>query len=46
MGPDEQGIREPHSNWINAVNAGDLVRLLTLMTDDAVFSPDRLVVPP
>ena len=46
MGPDEQGIRELHSNWIDAVNAGDVVRLLTLMTDDAVFSPDRLVVPP
>ena len=37
MRPDEQGIRELHSNWINAVNAGDLIRLLTLMTDDAVF---------
>ena len=26
-----------HSVWIDAVNAGDLARLLTLMTDDAVF---------
>jgi uncharacterized protein (TIGR02246 family) len=37
MGPDEQEIREVHSTWISAVNAGDLVRLLTLMTDDAFF---------
>jgi uncharacterized protein (TIGR02246 family) len=26
-----------HTTWIDAVNAGDLARLLTLMTDDAVF---------
>jgi uncharacterized protein (TIGR02246 family) len=37
MGPDEQKIREVHSTWIDAVNAGDLVRLLTLMADDVVF---------
>src|SRR5207248_9499758 len=37
MGPDERSIREVHSIWIKAVNAGDLVRLLTLMADDAVF---------
>jgi uncharacterized protein (TIGR02246 family) len=37
MGPDEREIREVHSNWITAVNAGDLVRLLKLMTDDVVF---------
>lgn len=37
MGPDEREIREVHSTWINAVNAGDLVRLLTLMADDVVF---------
>jgi uncharacterized protein (TIGR02246 family) len=37
MGPDEREIREVHSTWISAVNAGDLVRLLTLMTDDAVL---------
>lgn len=37
MGPDEREIREVHSTWIDAVNAGDLVRLLTLMTDDVVF---------
>jgi uncharacterized protein (TIGR02246 family) len=37
LGSDERAIREVHSIWINAVNAGDLVRLLTLMTDDAVF---------
>ena len=42
MGPDEREIREVHSTWINAVNAGDLVRLLTLMTDDVVFlNPGR-----
>ena len=37
MEPDERAIREVHTTWIEAVNAGDLVRLLTLMTDDVVF---------
>lgn len=37
MGPDEREIREIHSTWIDAVNAGDLVRLLSLMADDVVF---------
>ena len=37
MGTDEEEIREVHSAWINAVNAGDLACLLTLMADDAVF---------
>jgi ketosteroid isomerase-like protein len=37
MTPDEQSIREVHSTWIAAVNAGDLDRLLSLMTDDVVF---------
>ncbi len=37
MALDEREIREVHSTWIRAVNDGDLVRLLTLMTDDAVF---------
>ena len=37
MAPDEREIRELHSTWISAANAGDLVRLLTLMTDDVVF---------
>ena len=37
MGPDERAIREVHSTWIDAVNAGDLDRLLGLMADDAVF---------
>src|SRR5579871_4498350 len=37
MGPDERAIREVHSTWINAVNAGDLVCLLSLMADDVVF---------
>lgn len=42
MQSDEQKIRELHSIWINAVNAGDLDRLLTLMTDDVVFmNPDQ-----
>src|SRR4051812_36398282 len=42
MGPDERAIREVHSTWIQAVNAGDLVRLLAIMADDAVFlSPGR-----
>ena len=37
MAPDEREIRGIHSTWISAVNAGDLLRLLTLMTDDVVF---------
>ena len=37
MRPDEQAIREVHSTWIDAVNAGDLARLLSLMADDVVF---------
>ena len=37
MGPDEQAIRELHSTWIDAVNAIDLDRLLTLMADDCLF---------
>ena len=42
MRSDEQEIHEVHSTWIEAVNAGDLVRLLTMMADDAVFlNPGR-----
>jgi uncharacterized protein (TIGR02246 family) len=42
MGSDERSIREVHTTWIEAANAGDLVRLLTLMTDDVVFlNPGR-----
>ncbi len=37
MGLDEREIREVHSIWIDAVNAGNLVRLLALMADDVVF---------
>jgi uncharacterized protein (TIGR02246 family) len=42
MGSDERAIREVHASWIDAVNAGDLVRLLELMADDVVFlNPGR-----
>lgn len=34
---DERALREVHTTWIDAVNAGDLGRLLTLITDDVVF---------
>ncbi|MFO0754857.1 MAG: SgcJ/EcaC family oxidoreductase [Byssovorax sp.] len=37
MESDEREIRELHSTWIRAVNAGDLPRLLSLMAEDAVF---------
>src|SRR6476646_707941 len=37
MASDEQEIRTVHSTWIDAVNAGDLARLLTLVTEDVVF---------
>ena len=42
MGSDERAIREMHTAWIDAVNAGGLDRLLALMTDDVVFlNPGR-----
>jgi uncharacterized protein (TIGR02246 family) len=42
MGSDERAIRDLHKIWIDAVNAGDLVRLLDLMTDDVMFlNPGR-----
>jgi uncharacterized protein (TIGR02246 family) len=37
MRSDEQAIREVHSTWIDAVNAGDLARLLVMTTDDVMF---------
>jgi uncharacterized protein (TIGR02246 family) len=37
MGPDEQAIHAVHTAWIEAVNAGDLARLLTMLTDDVVL---------
>lgn len=37
MRPNEQAIRELHSTWIAAVNAGELNRLLALTTEDGVF---------
>ena len=37
MSPDERAIREVHSTWIAAVNAGDLERLLGMITDDVVL---------
>jgi uncharacterized protein (TIGR02246 family) len=45
MGSDERAVRDAHSAWIDAVNAGDLVGLLALMTDDVVFlNPGRAPV--
>ena len=45
MGPDERAIREAQSPWIDAVNAGDLARLLTMMVDDVVLlNPGRAPV--
>lgn len=41
----ERDIRTLHSTWIDAVNAGDLAHLLTLMADDVVFlSPGQAPV--
>lgn len=37
MHPDESAIRALHDTWMDAVNAGDLARLLPLMADDVVF---------
>jgi uncharacterized protein (TIGR02246 family) len=45
MGSDESAIRAVHTAWIDAVNAGDLARLLGMMTDDVVFlNPGRAPV--
>jgi len=45
MESDERAIREVHATWVDAVNAGDLVRLLALMADDALFlNPGRAPV--
>ena len=42
MESDERAVREVHTTWIDAVNAGDLFLLLTLMVDDVVFlNPGR-----
>jgi uncharacterized protein (TIGR02246 family) len=37
MASDEREIRTVHSIWIDAVNAGDLARLLTLVAEYVVF---------
>src|SRR5262249_60845994 len=39
MASDEREIRTVHSIWIDAVNAGDLARLLALVAGDVVFLP-------
>jgi uncharacterized protein (TIGR02246 family) len=42
MDSGERAVREVHTTWLEAVNAGDLGRLLTLMADDVVFlNPGR-----
>jgi len=42
MGCDERAIRGVHKTWIDAVNAGDLVCLLSLLADDVAFlNPGR-----
>ncbi len=37
MTSEEREIRTVHSIWIDAVNAGDLARLHTLLAEDVVF---------
>ena len=37
MPSEEEEIRAVHSTWIDAVNAGNLARLLTLVAEDVVF---------
>ena len=41
MRTDEREIHDVDSMWIDAVNAGDLARLLTLMTGDVGVSQSR-----
>ncbi len=38
MEDEERAIREVHSAWIDAVNAGDLARLLDMMADGVTFT--------
>lgn len=45
MDADERAVRELHTAWIEAVNAGDLPRLLGWLADDAVLlNPDKPLV--
>lgn len=37
LSPEEQAIHDVHTTWIEAVNAGDLARLHSLMAHDVVF---------
>ena len=37
MSPDEQQIRELIATWMSATRAGDIDKVLSLMTDDVVF---------
>ena len=51
MGSDERAIREVHTTWMDAVDAGDLVRLLSLMAvivTQAANKPflDSILTPP
>ena len=42
---DKRAIRQIHSAWIDAINAGDLGTLIGLMADDVVFlTPGRAPV--
>jgi len=42
MESDEAAIRAVHTVWIDAVNAGDVNRLLSMMAEDVVFlNPGR-----
>ena len=42
MTPDEKTIRDLQQSWLSATAAGDLPRLLQMMTDDVVFlTPGR-----
>ena len=43
MESGERAIREVHTTWIDAVNAGDVVTLLTLLIDDVVFLNSALI---
>ena len=37
MGTDEQQIRDVVATWMSATQAGDIDKVLSLMTDDVVF---------
>jgi uncharacterized protein (TIGR02246 family) len=43
MSPDERAIRELVDTWMKASGAGDTATVLSLMSDDVIFTRPRAV---